>query len=87
MAYNLVWDVRAYKELKAVHNKDAVSILNAISKLQKNPAAVGKGLEGKFKGKFRLRVGDYRVIYWVNDEELTVYIIAVGHRRDVYKKG
>jgi mRNA interferase RelE/StbE len=85
MAYSIKWDVRAYKELKAINNKDAVGILNAINKIQKDPKGA-KPLEGKFKGKFRIRVGDYRVIYWVNDEEQAIYIIAVGHRKDIYKE-
>jgi len=45
----------------------------------------GEPLEGKFKGKYRMRVGDYRVIYWVKEDEKTVYIISVGHRKDIYR--
>jgi mRNA interferase RelE/StbE len=87
MAYSIQWDIRAYRELKAIQNKDAVGILNAVSKLQARPTSTGRPLEGKFKGKFRIRVGDYRVIYWVNDAEQTIYIISLGHRKDIYKEG
>lgn len=86
MAYRIKWDARAYKELKTINNQDAVSILNAMGGLYTNPQGEGKPLEGKFKGKFRMRVGDYRLIYWVNNEEETVYIIAVGHRKDIYRQ-
>ena len=84
MAYKIEWDIRAYKELKKITSKDAVSILNSISKLNKDPVGAGKPLKGKFKGKRRLRVGDYRVLYWINENEKTVYVISVGHRKEIH---
>ncbi|MEO5358662.1 MAG: type II toxin-antitoxin system mRNA interferase toxin, RelE/StbE family [Nitrospirae bacterium YQR-1] len=65
MAYQVKWDVRAYRELKQIETKTAVEILNTLNKLSENPHEAGKPLEGKFKGKYRLQVGDYRVIYWI----------------------
>lgn len=85
MAYKIEWDLRAYKELKDINNKDAVNILNAVSRLNEDPRKEGKHLEGKFKGKFRIRVGDFRIIYWIKDEEKTVYVISVGHRNNIYR--
>ena len=43
-----------------------------------------KALQGE-KGLFRIRVGDYRVIYTVRDEVLLVIVVKVGHRREVYR--
>jgi len=85
MAYKLKWDIRAYKELKKIDNLDAISILNAASRLVDDPSADCMPLEGKFKNKFRLRVGDYRVIYWIKPDENTIFIITVKHRREVYR--
>jgi mRNA interferase RelE/StbE len=86
MPYKIRWDVRAYKELKGIDNQIAITILNEISKLSNDDQSADiKRLEGKFKGKFRLRVGDYRVIYWANNNENTIYIIGVRHRRDAYR--
>lgn len=82
MAYQVKWDIRAFKELKRIENMDAVEILNAVNKLQDNPIEAGKSLQGKFKGKYRLRVRDYRVVYWI--EGKIVWIISVGHRKDIY---
>lgn len=44
-----------------------------------------KSLQGSQKGYLRLRVGDYRIIYRVEDERLLVFVVAVGHRREVYR--
>jgi mRNA interferase RelE/StbE len=85
MAYRIRWDLRAYKELETIPNADALRILNSLAPLTEDPCAAGTPLEGAFKGKYRIRVGDCRVIYWVKDDEGTVFIIAVGHRKDVYR--
>ncbi len=87
MAYKIKWDIRAYRELKKIDNQDAISILNAVSRLVDDPSAKCKPLEGKFKNKFRLRVGDYRVIYWIKPDENIIFIITVKHRREVYREG
>lgn len=84
MAYKILWDVRAYRELKHLDVTIAVSILNTLNKLYEDPRKIGKPLKGKFKQKFRLRVGDYRVLYSINDQDKTVLIIAIGHRKDIY---
>lgn len=84
MAYNIKWDTRAYRELKKLDVKDAVDVLNAINGLYENPSKIGKPLKGKFKGKRRFRVGNYRIIYWINEKEKDVWIISVGHRKEIY---
>ncbi|RJQ34793.1 type II toxin-antitoxin system RelE/ParE family toxin [Candidatus Parcubacteria bacterium] len=43
-------------------------------------------LKGEYKGSFKLRVGDWRVIYDIDDENRTIYIMGVDHRSRVYKK-
>ena len=54
-------------------------------KLVSNPLELGKPLRYSFKGARRLRVGDYRVIYRIEPEDLVV-IVKIGHRRDVYRE-
>jgi len=44
----------------------------------------GKSLKHDFKGKYSFRVGQYRIIYKIVKESITVYIFDIGHRRDVY---
>lgn len=86
MAYRIEWDIRAYKELKSINNQDALALLNSINKLYDDPRGQSKLLEGKFKGKYRIRVGDYRVIYWIKEDENTIFIVAVGYRRNIYRE-
>ncbi|MGY3745833.1 type II toxin-antitoxin system RelE family toxin [Vagococcus salmoninarum] len=50
-----------------------------------NPRSIGKRLVGNYSGKWRYRVGDYRVICKIEDEELIVLALEVGHRKKVYK--
>ena len=49
-----------------------------------DPRAHGKGLTANRSGKWRYRVGDYRVLCEVGDDELIVLAIEIGHRRDIY---
>ncbi|MDR1233887.1 MAG: type II toxin-antitoxin system RelE/ParE family toxin [Holosporales bacterium] len=51
-------------------------------KLTTNPRIFGKPLAGSLKGHYRLRIGNYRVIYRVNDDVVTV--VAIGHRKAIY---
>lgn len=53
------------------------------SKLTLDPLLYGKPLRRDLYGCYKLRVGDYRVIYFV--KETDVFIVVIGHRRDVYK--
>jgi mRNA interferase RelE/StbE len=50
-----------------------------------NPRRLGTALSGELKGLWRYRVGDYRILCRIQDQELVVVVITVGHRRDVYE--
>lgn len=50
-----------------------------------NPRQWGKPLRGESRGLWRYRVGDYRLICDIQDEKITVLILEVGHRKDVYR--
>lgn len=43
-----------------------------------------KALKGEYKGKFRLRINQYRVIFQVKDAELIIIVVRIGHRKEVY---
>jgi mRNA interferase RelE/StbE len=50
-----------------------------------NPRERGKALTGRYAGKWRYRVGDYRLICQLQDARLVVLVVEIGHRSDVYK--
>ncbi|MBR3355818.1 MAG: type II toxin-antitoxin system RelE/ParE family toxin [Oscillospiraceae bacterium] len=51
-----------------------------------DPRVYGKGLSSNRSGQWRYRIGDYRLICIINDEELVILALTVGHRREVYDK-
>lgn len=75
---------KAQKELDRIPDKIALRISQKIYELQTNPYGFGsQKLEGG-KG-YRIRIGDYRVVYTINMEKQTILIIKVRHRKDVYR--
>jgi mRNA interferase RelE/StbE len=84
VTYQIAFERTAEKELLALPGAVRERILKALRKLAPDPfAAAGvKALKG---GGYRLRVGDYRVLYTVEAEVLLVLVIKVGHRREVYR--
>ena len=75
----------AFKTLKRVGPEAASRIIAAIDALATDPRLRGCiRLEGR--DAWRIRVGTYRVIYEIHDARLVVLVVAVGHRRDVYRR-
>ncbi|MBF0538267.1 MAG: type II toxin-antitoxin system RelE/ParE family toxin [Nitrospirae bacterium] len=77
------WSELAYRKLRHVETKQAVEILNSVNRIYEDPYKYGKPLKGKHKGEYSLRVGDFRVIYTIEVNEVS--IISIGHRKDIYK--
>jgi len=50
-----------------------------------NPRAFGKELTADWRGRWRYRVGDYRIVAEIFDETIVIHIIDIGHRKDIYK--
>lgn len=85
--YKLKFDKQAVKQLKKIDKPIAEMILRWLYKNvdnTTNPKQHGKNLKGDLKGLWRYRVGNYRVICHINDDELIVLALEVGHRRDIY---
>lgn len=84
MAYKIVISKSAAKEIRELP-KDYQETINAkINALASNPYPNGyKKLKGS-KDLFRFRVGDYRVIYKIINNELIIEVVKVSHRRDIY---
>jgi mRNA interferase RelE/StbE len=84
--YSLVIKASAAKEIKAVARKrDRQRIVSRIRDLAQAPRPPGcEKLSGR--ELYRIRQGDYRVLYAVNDAERAVTVVRVAHRRDVYRR-
>jgi mRNA interferase RelE/StbE len=83
MIYTLNFSKKALKELAKINDPFYSSIKEAITDLTDDPKPQGyKKLKGR--DGYRIRIGNYRVIYDIFDKELIVDVIAVGHRKDIY---
>jgi len=84
--YSVIFTPEAEEELEKLELQVAQRILNKVSWLAADcESIVYKPLSGGFKGLFRLRVGDYRVIYSTDSSSRRINILLIGHRRDIYK--
>ena len=84
VTYRIVLRPAAIRALRGIHPGDRDRIRGALALLSLDPRPPGaKALRGR--DALRVRVGAYRIIYSVNDQELIVLVVAVGHRRDVYR--
>jgi len=82
--YTAVLTKKAQKQLNKLSDNIAEPIFEAIADLEENPMPQGyKKLKGR--DGYRIRVGNYRVIYDIYDKELIVDIITLGHRKDIYE--
>lgn len=76
---------RQLRQLRKAHNPRHNEIIKAIRASAENPrSAPSEKLVGR--SERRIRIGDYRVIYRIEDEKRTITVIAVAHRREVYKR-
>ena len=86
------WEIRfsieALKQLKKLDKYTIALIDSWIRKYLENcqdPRAFGKPLVANHKGKWRYRIGDYRLLCEINDNILLILVIKIGHRHSVYK--
>lgn len=78
---------QAAKILEKIYRSDRVlygRLIRVIEDLAEHPF-IGKQLKADLKGSWSVRVGNYRIIYKVMQSRLTVQVIDVGHRKDIYK--
>jgi mRNA interferase RelE/StbE len=85
-SYKLLIKPSAAKEIEAVDpKKDRQRIVASILALAEDPRPVGcEKLAGQ-SDRYRIRVGRYRIVYSIIDDELLVHVVRVGHRKDVYR--
>ena len=87
MKYTFRWREKAVRQLRAIPQPTALTILRALATLGDDPRAPDinvRKLIG-YDDRYRLRVGDYRVIYDIIDGQLVILVVGVGHRREIYR--
>ena len=84
-SYKLVIKKSVAKDLRKIPNQDVARILARIRGLGDDPRPLGsEKLSGE--EKYRLRQGNYRILYSVNNVEICIVVVKVGHRREVYRR-
>ena len=82
--YKIFFKESVEKDLRSIPKKDLKKILSRIEALAKNRRPpIHEKLTGQ--EKYRIRQGVYRIIYSVQDNALTVWVVKVGHRKDIYR--
>jgi mRNA interferase RelE/StbE len=82
--YKVYFRESVQKDFRRIPGKDVSKILRRIEMLTAEPRPTGcEKLSGQ--EKYRLRQGRYRIVYSVQDDELTLYIVKIGHRKDIYR--
>ncbi|PYQ63096.1 MAG: type II toxin-antitoxin system RelE/ParE family toxin [Acidobacteria bacterium] len=84
MSFSIKIKASAAKSLSRIPKAERSRLIQAIDRLRREPLAGGT-LKGEFSGLRRLRVGDYRIVYEVLHEQVTVLVVRIGHRREVYR--
>jgi mRNA interferase RelE/StbE len=83
--YIIEFRTAARKALRRIVEHDRTRILKAIERLADDPYLHGREKLSGEEGLWRIRVGDYRVIYTVVQNRLVVVVVTIGHRREVYR--
>ena len=83
MSFEIYATKRFQKEFNKLEEKMQDRIKNKVAELQGSPY-LGIPLTAQFKGKYKLRVGDYRVIYEIDFQSSRIFLVAVGPRKTVY---
>ena len=82
--YKIFFKESVEKDFRSIPKKDLKKILTRIEALAQEPRPQGyEKLSGQ--EKYRIRQSTYRIIYSIQDQELTVWVVKVGHRKDVYR--
>lgn len=89
MAWTIEYADAAKRSLKRLDRQTADRIIRYMDTrvaMDDNPRRLGKALSGPLGDRWSYRVGDYRVICDIQDEQIRVLVLAVGHRGDIYRR-
>jgi mRNA interferase RelE/StbE len=86
--WRVALDATAAKELRKLAPSDRQRILKFLRErlsTEADPRRLGAALSGPFSGLWRYRVGDFRLIAAIEDEQVTILVLRIGHRREIYR--
>ncbi len=86
MEYEVIIPVPVQKQIDGLPSKEFDKIIIKISLLKQNPRYPGSIKLKGFKNEYRIRVGDYRIRYQIDDKQKYVILLHCGHRRDIYNR-
>jgi mRNA interferase RelE/StbE len=86
LGYEIIWQEKVFKDLERIDRKDALDIIKRVkAHLVQDPAGLGRPLKGIFKGLFKYRYGNYRVLYAIDMAERKIIVLHVKHRKEAYR--
>jgi mRNA interferase RelE/StbE len=85
-SYQLEWRRSATKDLRRIASEEVPRVIAAVESLVEDPFPPGCVKLSGSERSYRIRVGDYRILYDVLSGRLVIEVIRVGHRKDVYRK-
>ena len=85
MKYTIRLSRPAQKTLDALESDTFERVISALRELEENPRPHGVVKMAGSEGHWRIRVGDWRIVYTIFDCELVVLVVKLGHRREVYR--
>ena len=84
--FKVLWDEQALNDLKKIDYIEGKRIVEKVDNyLAKEPKKLGKQLSAEYKGLYRYRYRNYRIIYQLFEKEITITVVKVGHRSSVYQ--
>ena len=88
MAYKVEFGEKAFEDFSKLDGSVKKQIQKYIDKLstREDPRTLGEQLQENLSAYWKFRVGDYRLVAEIKDDILIILMLAVGHRRDIYKK-
>ncbi len=84
--YNVEFKPSVWKDLDGVQKAHRLRILNRIDLLAGDPRPSGSEKLSGHKSRYRVRPGNYGILYAIEDDRLIVFVVKVGHRREVYDR-
>ena len=85
VSYKIEWRRSIKKDLKGISKTEIPKIIGAVKSLSEEPRPTGSKKLSRSEFTYRIRIGNYRVIYEIHDETILIEVVKVGHRKDLYK--